>query len=111
MNPELTDRHRQIIELIAQGLTDVEVGKRLYISPDTAKSHLCTLLKRLDARNRTHAVTRGFQLGLLPLELEPDRSRAEKLTAEMDRLQQQLTEALVENAALRRGARLSEVAA
>lgn len=107
MTASLTDRHQQILELVAQGLTDVEVGERLYISSDTVKSHLGAMLKRLGARNRTHAVTLGHQLGLLPLTAATDDRRE----AEMDRLQGHLTLTLIENAALRRQIRLQQEAA
>lgn len=61
----LTPRERQVLELASTGLTDAAIGKRLYITHNTVKTTMRCLLVRLEARNRTHAVTRGFQLGYL----------------------------------------------
>jgi DNA-binding NarL/FixJ family response regulator len=49
--PELTDRQRQVIELIARGCSNEEVGLRLGISPRTAKAH-CDVLRQNHAQQR-----------------------------------------------------------
>lgn len=61
----LTDREREVLQLVARGLTDSEIGKRLYLTTNTVKVHIRSILVRLAAANRTHAVRRGFQLGYL----------------------------------------------
>ena len=51
---DLSDRQREIAALIAQGLSNVEIGSRLHLAPDTVKTHIRRLIARLGARNRTH---------------------------------------------------------
>jgi DNA-binding NarL/FixJ family response regulator len=63
--PELTEREFQILELARRGLGNADIGKVLSISEHTVKSHVKTLLKKLDAADRAEAVGRGFELGLL----------------------------------------------
>ena len=54
----LTERERQIVDLIGQGLTNVEVAKRLYLSEITVKKHLTSIFTKLGIRNRTQLVRR-----------------------------------------------------
>jgi DNA-binding NarL/FixJ family response regulator len=61
----LTDRELQVLDLASRGLTDEAIGRTLYVTLNTVKVHMRALLVRLSARNRTHAVRLGFQLGLL----------------------------------------------
>ena len=49
----LTDRQREVAELVAQGLSNEEIAARLFLSPATIKSHLTTVMRRLDVRTRT----------------------------------------------------------
>lgn len=51
--------------LLVLGLTNEEIGRELYLSKETIKSHVCHLLLRLAARNRTHAVWRCLEEGWL----------------------------------------------
>jgi DNA-binding CsgD family transcriptional regulator len=62
---DLSDREQQVLELTAEGLTNAEIGKTLFVSEETVKSHLRNLLAKLQARSRAHAVTVGFRHGLL----------------------------------------------
>lgn len=55
-NTSFSDRHLEVIGLIAKGLTDVQVGDRLYISPLTVKVHVKAMLKLSGATNRTALV-------------------------------------------------------
>jgi DNA-binding NarL/FixJ family response regulator len=48
----LTKRERQVIELVADGLTNKEIGKKLYLSPFTVKSHVHNILEKLAIHNR-----------------------------------------------------------
>ncbi len=63
--PPLTPRERECLDRIAQGFTDVEIGRQLYLGRNTIKSHLSSLYRKLDARSRTHAVSLAWQCGLL----------------------------------------------
>jgi DNA-binding NarL/FixJ family response regulator len=58
----LTDRQREVAELVAQGLSNEEIAGRLFLSLATVKSHLTTSMRRLGVRSRTELailVTRG----------------------------------------------------
>jgi DNA-binding NarL/FixJ family response regulator len=61
----LTGRERQVLSLVAEGDTNVEIGQRLFISADTAKTHLRSLCQKLQARDRTHAAVLGLRWGLI----------------------------------------------
>ena len=62
----LTPRELQILELIADGLSNREIAGRLFVSENTVKTHSSRLFDKLNARRRTQAVQVGKQLGLLP---------------------------------------------
>lgn len=53
----LSAREREILELIAEGCTDAEIGRALTISVNTVQNHVKNILRKLDARNRTQAST------------------------------------------------------
>ncbi len=61
----LSEREREVLQLMAQGLSNKEIAERLIIAEGTAKNHVSNILSKLDARDRAHAVTRGQELGLL----------------------------------------------
>lgn len=61
----LTGRERQVLSLVAEGDTNVEIGQRLFISADTVKTHLRSLCRKLQARDRTHAAVLGLRWGLI----------------------------------------------
>lgn len=54
--PKLTERERQVLDLIAQGLSNKQIGERLYISTKTASVHVSAILRKLGATSRTEAV-------------------------------------------------------
>jgi DNA-binding NarL/FixJ family response regulator len=62
---ELSDREREVLELMASGATNREIAGSLYLSPNTVKEHTSGLFRKLDVRNRTEAVQRAQRLGLL----------------------------------------------
>jgi len=64
-NPELTRRQRQILNLIATGLTDKEIADKLNVSPYTIKAHTTSMRNLLGAKNRTMAVESARKLGLI----------------------------------------------
>lgn len=59
------DRRMQVLVLVARGLTNDEIGRELWLSASTAKSHVSGLLVDLGAGNRPHLVHRGFGCGAL----------------------------------------------
>ena len=61
----LTPRELEVLQLLAEGLTNQQVGARLGLSGRTVKTHVQNLLLKLDAPDRTGAVARGFRLGLI----------------------------------------------
>lgn len=61
----LSERELEIIHLLAQGLNNRAVAQQLYLAEGTVKNYISTILQKLDARDRTHAVTRAYELGLL----------------------------------------------
>jgi ATP/maltotriose-dependent transcriptional regulator MalT len=60
--PAITARQREVVELIAEGCSNEEIGERLGISPRTAKAHSDILRQKLGARTRTEAVMRAAEL-------------------------------------------------
>jgi len=60
----LTPRERQVLELLAQGRTNREIGDRLYMAEKTASVHVSRILAKLDVRSRTEAAAVAHRLGL-----------------------------------------------
>jgi two-component system nitrate/nitrite response regulator NarL len=63
----LTPRERDVLELLAEGLSNKAIARRLEISDHTVKFHLNAVLSKLGATSRTEAVTRALRAGLLTL--------------------------------------------
>ncbi len=61
----LTDRELEILRLIADGQSNAEIGQRLYLAISTVKGHNLRIFNKLQAQNRTDAVARARELGLL----------------------------------------------
>jgi two-component system, NarL family, response regulator LiaR len=62
----ITRRELEVLELIAQGLSNREIAGKLYVSENTVKTHSSRVFDKLGARRRTQAVQLGKELGLLP---------------------------------------------
>lgn len=63
----ITQREHEILGLIAEGLSNREIGERLFVSENTVKTHSSRLFGKLGVNRRVQAVERGRELGLLPL--------------------------------------------
>ena len=65
---ELTAREQEILRLIAGGLSNGEIGQKLYISDTTVKTHVTHILRKLNLRDRVQAVVLAYQTGLFETE-------------------------------------------
>ncbi len=63
--PLLSEREREVLNLIAAGCTNREIAEQLYLSPHTVKEHTSALYRKLSARNRAEAVQLAQRMGLL----------------------------------------------
>jgi DNA-binding NarL/FixJ family response regulator len=61
----LSPREMEVLVLLAQGLSNQEIAERLTIAPGTVKNHVSNILSKLDARDRTQAILRAQEIGLL----------------------------------------------
>ncbi|MEO3786764.1 response regulator transcription factor [Actinocorallia sp. B10E7] len=61
----LTAREREVMELVAAGLTNDEIAARLVLSPATAKTHVSRILTKLDARDRSQLVVLAYESGMV----------------------------------------------
>ena len=61
----LTEREREVVSLVAKGLSNAEIAQELYISPATAKTHVSRAMMKLEARDRAQLVVIAFETGLV----------------------------------------------
>ena len=61
----LSQRELEILQLIAQGLSNREIGERLFLALDTVKGHNRRIFDKLQVQSRTEAIARARELGLL----------------------------------------------
>lgn len=61
----LTDREREVLGLVGQGLTNDEIGTRLFLSPLTAKTHVSRIMGKLQARDRVQLVVIAYETGIV----------------------------------------------
>jgi DNA-binding NarL/FixJ family response regulator len=64
-NANLTEREREVLRLVAAGLSNVEIAGELYLGIQTVKTHVGNVLAKLGARDRTQAVIRAYDSGFV----------------------------------------------
>ncbi|WP_141586057.1 response regulator transcription factor [Actinomadura sp. WMMA1423] len=70
----LTDREREVMLLVAGGLSNTEIAGRLVLSPATVKSHVSRIMTKLDARDRSQLVVLAYESGMVnPRWMRPER--------------------------------------
>jgi LuxR family maltose regulon positive regulatory protein len=62
----LSDRELEVLHIMAMGKTNREIARQLFIAPGTVKAHTASIYRKLDVTNRTEAVARARQIGILP---------------------------------------------
>jgi DNA-binding NarL/FixJ family response regulator len=62
--PELTDREREVLELIAQGHNNAEIARRFVLSPKTVRNHVSNIFTKLQVADRAQAIVRARDAGL-----------------------------------------------
>ena len=62
--PELSEREREILDLVAAGLSNPDIAARLYLSPKTVRNNVSAILTKLRARDRSAAIIRAREAGL-----------------------------------------------
>ncbi len=72
--PSLSTREREIMSLLAEGLTGEQVADRLFLSAETVKTHVRNAMNKLEARNRVHAIAIALRQGEIDL---PDEQGAQ----------------------------------
>jgi DNA-binding NarL/FixJ family response regulator len=62
--PELTEREREVLDLIARGLNNTDITNRLVLSPKTVRNHVSNIFSKLQVADRAEAIVRAREAGL-----------------------------------------------
>jgi DNA-binding NarL/FixJ family response regulator len=65
LNQSLSDRETEVLKLVTEGHTNRQIGSSLYITEATVKKHIQSIITKLDAMDRTHAVAKAMRAGLI----------------------------------------------
>ncbi len=68
----LTAREMDVVELVVEGLTDAEIGKRVHLSERTVHGHVANARRKVDARSRTQLAVIALRTGIVPLHPEAE---------------------------------------
>jgi DNA-binding NarL/FixJ family response regulator len=63
---QLTEREAEVLRALAEGLSNAEIARRIWISPETVKTHIKSILAKLEVRDRTQAVVWAYRTGFVP---------------------------------------------
>jgi DNA-binding NarL/FixJ family response regulator len=66
---ELTPREREVLALVGAGLSNAEIGERLFLVEGTVKAYVSAVLSRLEVKNRVQAAVLAYEAGLVPTQL------------------------------------------
>ncbi len=66
--PQLSPREREIMHLMAEGLTAEQIGAKITVSVETVRTHVRNVIRKLQARNRVHAIAMALERGEIQLE-------------------------------------------
>lgn len=64
-DPGLTEREQQVLRGMSEGRSNAQIGKDLFLSEDTVKTHARRLFRKLEVSDRGHAVAEGMRRGLI----------------------------------------------
>jgi DNA-binding CsgD family transcriptional regulator len=67
-NRALSAREKEVLSLLSQGLTGVEIAERLYLSPETVRTHVRNAMTKLNASTRAHAIALAIKDGEISLD-------------------------------------------
>jgi DNA-binding NarL/FixJ family response regulator len=76
---DLTERELDVFRLIARGRSNAEIGRELYISDTTVKTHITHILQKLNLRDRVQAVVLAYETGLFDINAQSPNDRDERL--------------------------------
>jgi DNA-binding NarL/FixJ family response regulator len=77
---DLTERELDVFRLIARGHSNAEIGRELYISETTVKTHITHILQKLNLRDRVQAVVLAYETGIFDTDARPPGNRDERPT-------------------------------
>lgn len=61
----LTDREREVLRMVADGMSNADIAADLHVASDTVKTHMRHVMEKFGVRNRTHAVASGLRAGVI----------------------------------------------